>query len=163
MWPKIRRNLPDAEFHIYYGADLLQNTLKLELEPLFNQAGVFEHGRTSYDDTIKARYKAYAQLYVSGTPLEIDCLSIREAAVTGCIPILSEVGVFAERTGIHISGDPMSQDTLERAANTVLDLVKLPDDKVETLIKSLKESAMAQTWIQTGQEWLRIINAPVSR
>jgi hypothetical protein len=156
MWPVIKRARPAAEFHICYGSDLLPKPVKDELGPLLQQPGVYEHKRSSYDDTIMERYKSFAQLYVSGSPLEIDCLSVREAALTGCIPILSNGAVFPERTGIHIDGDPNSQCTLEKAAQTVLGLLDLPDEKLNQFTAAVLSSAQgqAQPWTELAAKWI---------
>jgi len=156
MWPAIKRARPNAEFHIRYGSDLLPKPVKDELGPLLLQPGVYEHKRSSYDDTIMERYNSFAQLYVSGSPLEIDCLSVREAALTGCIPVLSNVAVFPERTGVHIEGDPNSQSTLEAAAQTVLGLLNLPDDKLNHFTTAVFSSAQAQAqpWTEIAVKWL---------
>jgi hypothetical protein len=48
MWPQIKKAIPDAEFHIYYGSELISEKTKQELEILFKQHGVYEHGRGTY-------------------------------------------------------------------------------------------------------------------
>ena len=155
LWPCLKQRLPDAEFHICYGDDLLNIDLKAILKPLLQQEGVFNHGRTSYIDTLKERQRSIAQLYISDARAEIDCLSIREAALLGCIPLLSHCSVFSERAGIHIEGDPNLKSTLEKAVETILSVIALPEDHMDQFRLSLKTAALAQTWSQTASLWAK--------
>jgi len=157
MWPLIKQHIADAELHIHYGSNLLPAPIKATLEPLLKQSGVYEHSRGSYTDTIISRLKSFAQLYVSSSPLEIDCLSIKEAAYTGCIPILSTKAVFPERAGIHVEGDPDAKTTLEKAALTVISLVQMQDEKLELLTSALKKSAQVLNWSETANIWCQAI------
>jgi hypothetical protein len=157
LWPKIKAAVPEATFHIYYGNALLQDDIKTILEPLLKQPGVFEHGRINYDEIHKEHQMSIAKLYISDTPLEIDCLSVREAAAAGCIPIMSTAAVFSERAGIHIEGDIKSERIWIEALDTILKLYNLPDTDLENFQLALKEAALKQTWAQTAQKWIQVI------
>jgi len=158
LWPLLKMQIKDAEFHIYYGSSLISEQSKKELEPLLKQEGVFEHGRVSHEEVIKERYRSFAQLYLTDTPLEIDCISVREAALAGCIPILSPTGVFKERVGVHIEGDLKLFETYEKAAAAILKLYTIQDDKMEKYITALKSNALKQDWSETADKWLAKFN-----
>lgn len=155
LWPHLKGLIPQAELHIHYGSNLISEPSKLALEPLLKQAGVFEHGRSAYETVIEERYRSLAQIYVTDTPIEIDCLSVREAAITGCIPILSSNGVFAERAGLHIEGDTNKKETLEMAAETIFKLYSLPDEQLNKYREGLIRNALKQTWSETADLWLK--------
>jgi hypothetical protein len=154
MWPQIKKAIPDAEFHIYYGSELISEKTKQELEILFKQHGVYEHGRGTYEELLIERQRCLAQLYFTSSPLEIDCLSVREAAILGCIPILSTKAVFPERAAIHIEGDPESKESLELAAANVIKLYGLPHETTTKYRTALMENALTQSWSQTAKLWL---------
>jgi hypothetical protein len=154
MWPQIKLGIPDAEFHIYYGSDLISEKTKQELEPLFKQSGVYEHGRGTHEELLIERQRCLAQLYFTSCPLEIDCLSIREAAAVGCIPILSTKAVFPERAAIHIEGDPGSKEILELAAANVVKLHRLNESTTLAYRTALIESALKQSWAETAKLWI---------
>jgi hypothetical protein len=157
MWPQIRQAIPDAEFHIYYGSNLISDKTKQDLDTLFKQDGVYEHGRVTNEEILVERQKCLAQLYFTSSPLEIDCLSIREAAALGCIPVLSTKAVFPERAAIHIEGDPDTKEILELAAANVVKLYRLPQDTTAVYRKALVENALTQSWEQTAQLWIEKI------
>ena len=154
MWPQIKKAIPDAEFHIYYGSELISEKTKQDLELLFKQQGVYEHGRGTYEELLIERQRCLAQLYFTGSPLEIDCLSVREAAILGCIPILSTKAVFPERAAIHIDGDPESKEILELAAANVIKLHGLPHEISTKYRTALMDNALTQSWTQTAKLWM---------
>ena len=102
VWPVIYKYEPRAEFHIYYGMNYVQDqTFKQNMQLLLSQPGVMDHGRVGMDLIIREKWQSAFHLYITESPLEIDCISIRESLVAGCIPLISKLGVFAERDGIH--------------------------------------------------------------
>jgi hypothetical protein len=154
LWPQLKAKIPEAEFHIHYGSELVSDKTRDILNELFKQDGVYEHGRSSYKTTLEERYKCLAQIYITDVPQEIDCLSVREAALTGCIPILSERGVFSERVGLHIEGDPKSKSVLEDAANLIYKLYTLPDTQLDKYRDAIQHNALKQTWSETADNWI---------
>jgi len=159
MWPKIKAAIPTATFHIRYGNDRLNSALLAELTPLLQQAGVIEHGRSTYKETLQERAQSVAQLYLSSTPAEIDCLSIREAAALGCIPIISHYAVFTERAGIHVKGDPEKQETQLAAADIAINISRMPEQRRAQLIQTLKKDALTTTWDEVATQWLSVDNS----
>ena len=155
LWPALKSKIPDAEFHIHYGSNLISDESRNLLKKLLTQEGVFEHGRSSFEQVIEERYASLAQIYITDTPMEIDCLSIREAAITGCVPILSTKGVFLERVGLHIDGDPNTAESLQIAAEKIFQLYSLPEEQVQKYREALQENALHQTWSETADLWLK--------
>ena len=87
---------------------------------------------------------------------EIDCISIRESLVTGCIPVLSTFGVFKERNGLQFNWDP-SNDTLCKMI--AMDLVaKMNDNKF--MISAREQLMKSETiigWDTVAKDWLKKI------
>ena len=157
LWPEIRKKIADAELHIRYGSELISDITRQELGPLLKQPGITEHGRSTYDEVLEERYRCLAQIYVTDTPMEIDCLSVREAAIAGCIPILSANGVFSERAGIHVNGDPKTKPVLQEAADTIVRLHGLPNEQLSMFRDALVSNALCQTWSETANKWFEKI------
>jgi hypothetical protein len=103
IWPTIVAKQPLAELHVYYGMDHVTEPLKSSLRTAFGNVGVIDHGRRPFEEVALAKARSSFHLYITDAPAEIDCISIRESAVLGCIPLLSNSGVFASRPGIHYS------------------------------------------------------------
>jgi len=154
LWPLLKTKIPEAEFHIHYGSELVSDSTRALLNELFKQPGVYEHGRSPYKTTLEERYKCLAQIYITDVPQEIDCLSVREAALAGCIPIMSEKGVFSERAGLHIEGDPKSKTVLEDTAELIYKVYSLPDAQLDKYREAIQKNALKQTWSETADNWL---------
>jgi len=104
IWPVIYNYEPRSELHVYYGMDGIKDeNYKNVLKKLLSSPGVMDHGRQPVEMICREKYLSNFHLYISETKAEIDCISIRESLVTGCIPLLSDFGVFKERDGFHFN------------------------------------------------------------
>lgn len=154
IWPTIKENFPEAEYHIYYGDEFLNDALKEQLEALYKLPGVFHHGRASLHKIAQERKKSSFHLYVSDTPAEIDCISVRESLAAGSIPIISKASVFAERDGYHVDVTNMRDEVqMKLAATQIVDFIK--DKKaVHELRESLYKSDLIFGWDVTAEKWI---------
>jgi len=96
IFPFIRKYVPEAELHIYYGRGLLDDHFLMLLNYALKQENVYEHGRCNCEDLFEIRKEAGIHCYPLAT-YETDCLSIKESVLAGCIPVVSKRGVFLER------------------------------------------------------------------
>jgi glycosyltransferase involved in cell wall biosynthesis len=149
LWPIIYQNEPRAEFHVYYGMDSLDPNLKNQIQYLLGQPGVIDHGRQSVQMINIEKWKSTFQLYITDTNQEIDCISIRETLLTGCIPLISNSGVFKNRDGLHFDlglGWP-------RIAQGILNIIRKPDF-LNIVRGQLKVSKTITNWQETAEEWI---------
>ena len=145
VWPVIYRNNNQAEFHIYYGMDQKDQQLTF----LMGQPGVMDHGRQPIDIIISEKLRSTFQLYITGYTGEIDCISIRESLLTGCIPLISNSGIFKYRDGLHFDlsmGWP-------KIAEGIVNLMNKPEI-VELARKDLLKSKTIKSWKSISEEWL---------
>jgi len=157
IWPTIYKYEPRAELHIYYGIESIrdQNYINYLLR-LISQPGVMDHGRQPMEMIIREKYMSNFHLYITNTTGEIDCISIRESLVTGCIPLLSNFGVFKERDGIHF--DLKDDDkTYGLIAVKIIQLLKKYDEMNEEREK-LKLSSTLVSWEDVSKKWLEYMN-----
>ncbi len=114
-----------------------------------------DHGRQSMEMVIREKYLSTFHIYLSNSVAEIDCISIRESLVTGCIPIISKYGVFAERHGLQYDWDPTNKQLGEAIANNIVKEMNNPD-----FIKSAREQLMKSgtivSWKDIAQKWTEI-------
>jgi glycosyltransferase involved in cell wall biosynthesis len=147
VWPKIRVKWPTAELHCFYGMELLDEEDRTRLQCMFDEDnGVFDHGRVTIDELIIEKQKAAFHLYPTDTDAEIDCISIRESALLGCIPIIKNKGVFKERKGIPFD-------------DSIFD-----NKKMRRVRQDIQKSAMESepTWDDVARTWLRFMPSGVS-
>lgn len=157
-WPKIRAAIPDATFDIYYGMNRLAKTpLGQKLHTLFKQPGVKEHGRISLEQIAEEKAKSAIHLYISNSPTEIDCISVRESLLCGSVPILSTDYVFRERDGVHVKGRTTNPATYKAAAATVIGLLK-NQDALSKKRAELRKSDTIVSWETVAKEWLPAFN-----
>ena len=83
---------------------------------------------------------------MSDSATEVDCLSVRESALCGCIPLLSTKAVFPERAGLHIPGDPQDPKVLKEVAHHCLQLIQLDDTQLDSLRQLLRSQTIAEPW-----------------
>lgn len=162
-WPKIKQSCPNAYFKIFYGwngFDVSQpktNDVKLYKDTvleLMKQDGVQECGRISQKELLKEKAKANVHLY-TGDFQEIDCISVRESASLGAIPVVSkEQYVFQEKEYCQlIEGDPMTQEQQERASELVIRLIN--DEYFSNGIRNKMHVPDSETWEAVADEWLK--------
>lgn len=106
-WKKIREFVPDAEIHIYYGWEVYDKYMKIsgqgmefkqKMLKLFQQDGVFEHGRISHKELLKEYAKADFWAYPCTYEGEINCIAMTKAVACGCTIITNDEYVLGERS-----------------------------------------------------------------
>jgi glycosyltransferase involved in cell wall biosynthesis len=154
VWPVIYHFEPRAELHVYYGMEHIKDpNLKEKMLKLLSQPGVMDHGRQPMDMIIREKYLSSFQLYVTNTPIEIDCISIRESLATGCIPLISNSGVFKDREGIHFQLEDQNRNCYQNLGVKIAELMKHPNE-LNNYRQQIKKSPLLTTWKQTAEAWL---------
>ena len=150
MWPTIKKLEPRAELHLYYGLDMFKDEKLVEYYKMLigSSNGVIDHGRQNTKIIVREKYMSTFQLYITNTPSEIDCISIRESLIAGCIPLISDFGVFKEREGIHFElfeNDMILKDIAEQ-------IIKLYDNpkQIENFRNLFKKSKTILSWGDIG-------------
>lgn len=156
IWPKIYKAEPSVELHIYYGMKLVDDEFKNMMNELMKQPGVYDHGRQPMAKIIEEKYKSTFHLYLNNSIAEIDCISIRESLVTGCIPVISSFGVFGERDGMQYNYNENSQNYIEQLDKISDDIISKMKNKVytDTASKQLKKSKTIIDWYFVAKAWL---------
>ncbi len=164
-WPIIKREIPQATLHIYYGFpainpqipnkdDLLDNNAWLEkMKTLMTQPGITEHGRIGLDELMQEKSTAAIHYYAS-TFQEIDCITVRESALVGCVPVTTRYAALKEKSYcISIPGNPHQSTTQEAVAWEIVKLLKNPD-KLASIRQAFQDLAKEETWENIAQVWL---------
>ena len=158
VWAHIYKEEPRAEFHIYYGMDYIYDqNFKNKLKLLMAQPGVMDHGRQPMDMIIREKYLSTFHLYLSNSDAEIDCISIRESLITGCIPIISKFGVFANRHGIQYNWDPTNKELGQAIGSNIIKEMN-NDQFVESAREQLKESDTIVSWKTVAESWTKFFD-----
>jgi hypothetical protein len=161
IWPIIYKSEPRAELHVYYGMDyIFDEQFKLKMKLLLSQPGVMDHGRQPMEMIVREKNLSSFHLYLNDSIAEIDCISIRESLVTGCIPVISKFGVFAERHGLQFDWEPETwkknknfDNNCERIANELVLYMK-NKQYTENASKQLTYSPTIIGWDVIARRWL---------
>ena len=158
IWPGINLRFPEAELHLFYGMQLVEPSQKKRLEKMIEESpNTYDNGRIPIEELIKIKFKFPFHLYVTKTNAEIDCLSIRESAQCGCIPIISNESVFSERQGFHVSGDMKSLDFYENAVDSIIKFVS-SKDKIKKTAKKIRNKK-EMYWDDVAKVWENVFNS----
>ena len=155
VWPIIFREYPQAELHCYYGMVGLDQQLKQQLMFLMGQPGVMDHSRRPVEEIVLEKWKSTFQLYITDCTGEIDCISIRESLVTGCIPLISNSGVFQNRDGLHFNLVKTPQEYYV-IAQRICSLLKKPEF-LEMCRQRFMKSPGIVDWKTIAERWVEFM------
>ena len=157
IWPIIYQLEPRAELHIYYGMENIKDEQSINVfKDVLSQPGVMDHGRQPMEIIAREKHRSSFQLYVTNTPIEIDCISIRESLATGCIPLLSNFGVFKDREGIHFDLNPTDSKSYQNIALKIIQLMNQPE-LLHGYREKIKKSPLLINWEQVAKQWIDLI------
>lgn len=121
----IKKIEPRAELHIYTGMDkIVDKEYKNKMFKLFATEGICDHGAQPAEIIAREKHMSNFELYVSNMINEVDCVSIRESILSGCIPLLANFGVFEEREGYKFDMNHEDPKVMQRVALLILQLMK---------------------------------------
>ena len=151
LWHIIYNYEPRSELHVYYGMNGIQDKNQRNyLTQLLAQPGVMDHGRQPIEQIIREKYLSTFHFYISNTEAEIDCISIKESLVTGCIPLISNFGVFKERQGIHFNFE--TEKDIKMTAIQIINLLKNPS-QINEFRDKIKSDPTIVDWETIALEW----------
>jgi glycosyltransferase involved in cell wall biosynthesis len=161
-WPIIKREIPEAVLHIYYGwnfTDLMYGDKpeyqlwKSKMIELMNQPGIVEHGKVGQDVLIAAKINSVIHYYATNFE-EMEPISLKESAIVGCLPVTTNYAALAEKDYcLRVSGDPNDPATQEAVAYKVVELLK-NQTKLEELSQNSRQMAKMETWDKVAQRWI---------
>jgi tetratricopeptide (TPR) repeat protein len=163
-WPLLKQLVPEATLDIYYGWNTFdaffrdnpeRQMWKREMKELMSQPGIVEHGRISQKELLKI--KAGAAVHWYGCIFEeIDCISVRESALMGCIPFTTDFAVLREKAYcVRAEGDPQDPSTHEALASLIATYLKNPEQFKE--VKKFPELAKKDAWTNIAYGWRKYL------
>jgi hypothetical protein len=116
-----------------------------------------DHGRQPMDMIIREKYLSTFHIYLSDSIAEIDCISVRESLITGCIPIISKFGVFENRHGIQYNWDPTNKLLCQAVAENIIKEMN-EFEYIELARKQLMNSTTIVSWKNVAESWTKFCN-----
>ena len=162
MWPDIKKAVPNAELHIFYGWQLFDKfhagnpasmAWKAKMVEMMKREGVFEHGRIPQPELVE-EYKKSGIFSYSTHFGEINCISAIKAQAYGCEPVVINYAALKETVqfGRKIEGDIYDQETKEAYKKELIDALKnpMPEEKRQEMMKWAREK---YAWSKIAKEW----------
>lgn len=136
MWPAIKKEVPDAELHCFYGWQLFDQfyssnpgsmSWKADMVKLMQQNGITDHGRVPQRDLVKEYEKSGIWAYSTHFG-EINCISAIKAQAYGCEPVVINYAALKETVqyGRKVDGDIYDKETKEKFKLALIDALKNP-------------------------------------
>jgi len=162
IWPKIKKAMPEAELHVYYGWKVFHAFNKdnpermkwmRKVQALMNQEGVVDHGRVGQDELASDLRVTSYWLYPTYFP-EIHCITAQEMQASGVVPITSGYAALMEtqQSGIKLEGDTYDPEWQESYAQEVIKAMKDREWTVKEAEKGIKLSKQFD-WKLVEKRW----------
>jgi glycosyltransferase involved in cell wall biosynthesis len=158
LWPKIRAQVPDAEFHVAYGwnswvelegeNDFYHRVSKM-LKDLEDQ-GVVHHDRLSHVELAKLMDRTQVWAYPTEFK-EIHCITALKAQQARCYPVTTNVAALEEtvQSGTKLDTRVIYTDEYQQK-KFVNEVVKaLKEAKTGTPVPGVDWSEVAKVWHET--------------
>jgi len=163
LWRFIRRAVPHAELHIYYGWTVANNIIEhggdpvraLELRQLketvqgyLKQPGVYWHGRVGQERLYREWLNSGVWLYPTDWP-EVCCIAAMEAQCGGAIPIISPWWALRENVkhGIVVNGHPYNDGLTQATFVSAVQMLAMePHTQAKFREKMIPDARQRFSW-----------------
>jgi len=123
-WQKIRKEVSDAELHIFYGWEVYDRFVKegyikdtgwkqMMIE-LMKQDGVYEHGRVGHYELLEEYAKSGVYAYPSTYTGEINCIALTKAVACGCNVVTNDFAVLKERSPNAVKDEEFTEEVIRQ-------------------------------------------------
>lgn len=150
-WGKIRKEVPDAEIHCFYGWNVYDKMVreynlndagfKERMIKLFKQEGVYEYGRIGHKELAQEYLKSSIFAYPCNYSGEINCIALSKALLAGCSCVTNDFAVCKERNPHYVVTDSEFIDK-------VIEVLKSKDRKTGGIV---------ETWEDVAKDWVKFL------
>lgn len=163
IWPRIRRELPDATLVVTGGWEL-RNLPAAKNAPLASLDGVLHRGVIPRSELVAEQLRAEAHLHPCGFP-ELFCLASMECQAAGAPSVVSNVAALPEtvrggNTGVVVDGRPGTEQFRDAFAVAAVRLVNTRGTLAETAALAREHAGrfdyrlVADRWANQLDRWL---------
>lgn len=173
VFPLIRSEVPDAEFHVFYGWDYFDKVMnarqdawrtgfKRELAELLAQPGVVFRGRLPQNELARELQRASLWLYPTNF-FETSCITAMEMQAAGVIPVTRRHGALPETCpgAIFVDGNPSDPEVQQLYAEQAISLWRSPVREAR-MRAAVTRHACSLSWSGVGREWARLFRSTLS-
>lgn len=163
MWPEVKRAVPKAELHIFYGWQLFEKfykdnpgsmAWKDKMDEMMEYDGITHHGRVPQPKIEKWYKKCGIWAYPTHFG-EISCISAMKAQAYGAIPVVVDYAALQTTVqhGVKVEGDIYEKETQQEYQKELIKLLK-DTDRQEKIRKPMMEWAKKEfSWSKIAKQW----------
>jgi tetratricopeptide (TPR) repeat protein len=158
IWSDVRKEVPDAELHVFYGWETffaLQKDNPAAMEWMQNmqrklqQPGVITRGRVGQKELAKEMLSSSLWVYMTEFP-EIHCITACEMQAAGVWAVTTGFAALEEvqQSGMEISGDPKTEKVREMFKDEIIHRLtnEVYRDDIKEVAKQFDWDEVANTW-----------------
>lgn len=162
MWPDVKKSVPDAELHIFYGWQLYEkfyhnNPASMawmhKMNEMMKYEGITDHGRVSQIELKQWIEKCGVWAYPTNFG-EISCISAMKAQAWGSVPCVVNYAALQTtvKWGVKVEGDIYEPETKEAFKKALVTL--LTDQRQDEMRAPMMAWAKNKfSWKKVAQEW----------
>ena len=154
-WGRVRKAVPNAELHIYYGWNtydiylkegvITDDSWKKKMIGMMNQPGITEHGRIGHKELLTEYAKCGILAYPGEYTGEINCIALSKAIGCGCYPVTNDHAVLPERntTGVVVPNEHF----IEALISALDSYTPAERSDARDYVENLSWENVAKSWI----------------
>lgn len=162
IWPEVRKEVPEAELHIFYGWNNYQKIAKQNhgyqefidrMNEKMKQDGVFHHGRVGHKELIEQYQMAGVWAYPTDFP-EISCITAMKAQAAGSVPVVTSFAALPEtvKVGVIIPGKGGEEETMKNFKEALIAMLQNPEEQEKIRKQALKQASKF-SWTAVAKQW----------
>lgn len=163
LWPEVKKAVPEAELHIFYGWKLFKkfygdNPERMQwlekIEAKMNQEGITHHGRVSQPELEKWYKKCGIWAYPTDF-YEINCISAIKAQLWGAVPVCMNHAALKETVqhGKKIEGDIYDYEIRKIYQEALIEALKDETWQKEQREKMMPWARETYSWEKVTEKW----------
>lgn len=163
IWPEVKKAVPEAELHVYYGWTLFEKFYRnnpermqwmANMNKMMEHEGITHHGRVSQPEIIEEMKKCGVWAYPTHFG-EISCITAMKAQMLGCIPVVINYAALQTTVqhGIKIEGDIYDPDIKKLFTEELIKLLNDPDKQDAIRKKMVPWAKKHYTWARVAKQW----------
>lgn len=163
MWPEIKKEVPKAELHIFYGWQLFESfyrnnpgsmAWKDKMDKMMEAKGITHHGRVSQPEIEKWYQKCGLWTYPTHFG-EISCISAMKAQVWGAIPVVIDYAALKTTVqyGVKVDGDIYEPEVKENYKKELISLLTDHNRQEEIRKPMMKWARKEFPWRKVAKQW----------
>lgn len=170
IWPEVKKAVPQAELHIYYGWNLYdaaypdnseRHAWKVKIDQKMNQPGITHHGRVGQKQLLIDMKKYGLWTYPTDFD-EISCITAMNSQILGVIPVTMNKAALKEtvRYGTKLKGDINDPRIKTAYTLALIEWLKNHGAQKETRREMMEESKKLFSWEGVAKDWIDEFNKP---